>query len=124
MSKTTLTICIMALIAAMAAGCITDRHDDGSSETSLFGFIPISATDSEGNTHMFSVIPAGPTDWLGMGLKILAGVTAGSTALSAASKNGRRQLETVADPEAGTLKSIQALGNVATFGLVPPPKEV
>lgn len=123
MSKTTVTILAMALVASVAFGCVTDKHDDGSSTTSLFGFIPISATDTEGNTTFFSAGVAGPTDWLGIGLKVIGGLTGASGLLALGSKNGRKSWETVADPQAGTLASLKALGNVATFGAVPPPKE-
>ena len=68
--------------------------------------------------------PGGGVDWLTLGLQVVGALTGTSTLLSAFSPAGRKAIGVVADPNAKWSSTIKALGNVATFGAVPPPASV
>ena len=95
---------------------------EGSEPVQLPYYLP--GTDMQ----LFTASPAGEpgpaTDWITLGVKILGAVTGTSGLLSLASPNGRKAWSKVGDPQAGIVESVKALGNVATFGYVPPPASI
>jgi len=115
-----LAIIAVGVIASVVLfGCAGLPVQDEAGQDVLPYFVP--GTDMQ----MFTASPAGTPDTaptlLDIGLKIAAAVTGTSGVLSLLSKNGRKAGAVVADPQAGVVESIKALGHMLTFGAVPPP---
>lgn len=76
--------------------------------------------------EIYSTEPAGAEggpNWLLLGAQILGVLTGTSGLLAAFSPAGRKAWGVVGDPNAKWGPTVKALGNVATFGAVPPPKD-